>query len=38
MAYIVGYIGIGLFALAGLVAVYGIIDIMIQLDKQDKNK
>jgi len=38
MAYIAGYIAIGLFALAGLVAVYGIIDIMIQLDKQDKNK
>jgi hypothetical protein len=38
MAYIAGYIAIGLFALAGLVAVYGIIDIMIQLNKQDKNK
>ena len=38
MAYIAGYIAIGLFALTGLVAVYGIIDIMIQLDKQDKNK
>jgi hypothetical protein len=38
MAYIAGYIAIGLFALAGLVAVYGIIDIMIQLYKQDKNK
>jgi len=38
MAYIAGYIAIGLFALAGLVAVYGIIDIMVQLYKQDKNK
>jgi hypothetical protein len=36
MAYIVGYIGIGLFALVGVVAVYGIIDIMIQLYKQNK--
>jgi hypothetical protein len=36
MAYIAGYIAIGLFALAGLVAVYGIIDIMVQLYKQDK--
>jgi hypothetical protein len=38
MAYIVGYIGIGLFALVGVVAVYGIIDMAIQLYKQDKNK
>jgi hypothetical protein len=38
MAYIAGYIAIALFALAGLVAVYGIIDMAIQLYKQDKNK
>jgi len=36
MAYIARYIGIGLFALVGVVAVYGIIDIMIQLYKQNK--
>ena len=36
MAHIVGYIAIGLFALAAFVAVYGIIDMAIQLYKQDK--
>jgi hypothetical protein len=36
MAHIAGYIAIGLFALAAFVAVYGIIDMAIQLYKQDK--
>jgi len=36
MADIVGYIAIGLFAFSGLVAVYCIIDMAIQLYKQDK--
>ena len=36
MAHIAGYMAIVLFALAGLVAVYGIIDMAIQLYKQDK--
>jgi hypothetical protein len=36
MADIAGYIAIALFAFSGLVAVYGIIDMAIQLYKQDK--
>ncbi len=36
MAHIAGYTAIGLFALAAFVAVYGIIDMVIQLYKQDK--
>jgi hypothetical protein len=36
MTDIIGYIAIGLFAFSGLVAVYCIIDMAIQLYKQDK--
>jgi len=35
MAHIAGYIAIGLFALMGAVAAFGIVDAFIQLDKQD---
>ena len=35
MAHIVGYLAIGLFAFAGLVAAFGIVDAFIQLDKQE---
>jgi len=36
MAKIAGYMAISLFALAGLVAVFGIIHMAIQFRKQDK--
>jgi Mn2+/Fe2+ NRAMP family transporter len=38
MAHIAGYMAIGLFTLAGFVAVFGMIDAFIQLHNQDKNK
>jgi hypothetical protein len=36
MAHIAGYMAIGLFALAAFVAIFGIIDMIIQFRKQDK--
>jgi len=36
MAHIVAYTAIALFALAAFVAVFGIIDMIIQFRKQDK--
>jgi hypothetical protein len=38
MAHIAGYMAIGLFTLAAFVAVFGVIDMIIQFKKQDKNK
>jgi hypothetical protein len=36
MAHIVGYMAIGIIALAVFIAVFGLIDVVIQLYKQDK--
>ena len=36
MNKIVGYMAMGLFALAAFVAVFGVIDMIIQFRKQDK--